>query len=168
MIFHGRQARVDVDRFYEAADIFVFPSYREPGGNAVFEAMGWGLPLVVANRGGPGSAVDETSGIRIMPLEPHQFATELANAIRRLATDRTLRLSLGRGARIRVAATALWDQKIALMEELYLKVLNEAASSGLQARSTELDQSCSDELERPHDERDPHRCLSHHRQLEHN
>jgi glycosyltransferase involved in cell wall biosynthesis len=148
VIFHGGQARVNVDRFYEAADIFVFPSYREPGGNAVFEAMGWGLPLVVANRGGPGSAVDETSGIRIMPRDPHQFATELANAIRRLATDRTLRLALGRGARIRVAATALWDQKIALMEKLYLKVLNEAASSGLQARSTELDPSCSDELER--------------------
>ena len=103
--------------------------------------MGWGLPLVVSNRGGPGTAVDETCGIRVLPQEPQQFATELAKAIRRLATDRALRLALGRGTAFRVAATALWDQKIALMEKLYLKVLNEAASNGFAAHSTEFDPS---------------------------
>ena len=56
-----------IDDFYRAADVFVFPSYREPGGNVVFEAMSFGLPLVVGDRGGPGSAVDERSGIRVPP-----------------------------------------------------------------------------------------------------
>ena len=130
VVFHGRKSRVDVDRFYRAADIFVFPSYREPGGNVAFEAMGWGLPLVVSDRGGPGSAVDETCGIRVQPMNPQQFAAELGKAIRRLATDRALRLTLGEGSRRRVAATALWDQKIQLMERLYLKILDEAATNG--------------------------------------
>src|SRR5205814_3104552 len=92
--FHGRKPRDEVEHFYKAADIFVFPSYREPGGNVVFEAMGWGLPLVVSDRGGPGAAVDETCGIRIQPISPEQFAVEIASAIRHLVRDRDLRLSL--------------------------------------------------------------------------
>jgi glycosyltransferase involved in cell wall biosynthesis len=130
VVFHGRLGRADVDRFYREADIFVFPSYREPGGNAVFEAMGWGLPLVVSDRGGPGAAVDEASGLRIEPVDPQQFATDIAKAIRRLAVDRELRLQLGEGARQRVAKTALWDQKVDLMDEVYRTVLDEAARTG--------------------------------------
>ena len=45
VIFHGAQPRSEVGRFYEAADIFVFPSYREPGGNVAFEAMGYSLAV---------------------------------------------------------------------------------------------------------------------------
>jgi glycosyltransferase involved in cell wall biosynthesis len=121
--FHGRKERADVDAFYRAADIFVFPSYREPGGNVAFEAMGWGLPLVVSDRGGPGSAVDETSGIRLRPLTPEQYAKDIAVAVRRLVANRELRLSLGEGARKRVAATAIWKRKIDHLETLYAKVL---------------------------------------------
>jgi len=130
VVFHGRLARAEVDRFYRSADIFVFPSYREPGGNAVFEAMGWGLPLVVSDRGGPGAAVDEASGIRIAPVDPQQFATDLASAIRRLVADHALRLRLGDGARQRVGAIALWDRKVELMEGLYREVLTKAAGGG--------------------------------------
>jgi glycosyltransferase involved in cell wall biosynthesis len=121
--FHGQRPRDAVDDFYREADIFVFPSFREPGGSVVFEAMGWGLPLIVCSRGGPGAAVDETSGIRINPINPTQYAQEIAKAVRRLATDQQLRLSLGNGARRRVAKTALWDQKIDKIELLYRGIL---------------------------------------------
>jgi glycosyltransferase involved in cell wall biosynthesis len=120
---HGRKSRNNVEGFYRAADIFVFPSYREPGGNVVFEAMGWGLPLIVSDLGGPGAAVDESSGIRIHPVDPKHYAQEIANAIRRLVTDRDLRLSLGNGARVRVAETALWDQKVEKIGKLYEEIL---------------------------------------------
>ena len=123
VLFHGWRARDEVNGFYRAADIFVFPSYREPGGNVAFEAMGYGLPLVVSDRGGPGSAVDETCGIRISPVTPEQYARELAVAIRRLVEDRQLRLSLGLGARQRVADIALWDRKIDKLDLLYAQVL---------------------------------------------
>ena len=52
--FHGKIPRARVDDFYEKADIFVFPSYREPGGNVALEAMAFGLPLIVCRVGGPG------------------------------------------------------------------------------------------------------------------
>jgi glycosyltransferase involved in cell wall biosynthesis len=121
--FHGWQARDNVNKFYRAADIFVFPSYREPGGNVVFEAMGYGLPLVVCDRGGPGSAVDQTCGIRVHPMTPEQYARDLAAAIRALVENRELRLSLGEGARRRVADIGLWDRKLDKMDSLYTNIL---------------------------------------------
>jgi glycosyltransferase involved in cell wall biosynthesis len=123
VIFHGRLARHEVDHFYRTADVFVFPSYREPGGNVVFEAMGFGLPLVVSDRGGPGAVVDNTCGISLSPLSPEQYAYEIARAIRRLAEDRELRLSLGQGARRRVADIALWDRRIDHLVGLFEKVI---------------------------------------------
>jgi glycosyltransferase involved in cell wall biosynthesis len=109
---HGWQPRERVGDFYRAADIFIFPSYREPGGNAVFEAMGYGLPLIVSDVGGPGAAVDDESGIRIHPESPRQYARDIASAIARLASDRSLRLALGDGARRRAAQIGLWDNKV--------------------------------------------------------
>jgi glycosyltransferase involved in cell wall biosynthesis len=128
VVFHGRLAHNQVSDFYRAADIFVFPSYREPGGNVTFEAMGAGLPLVVSNRGGPGSAVDDTCGIRLCPISPEQYARDIAGAIRRLVDSRDLRLSLGNGARRRVAEIALWDRKIDHLESLYAKVVRDSSS----------------------------------------
>ena len=47
-------------------------------------------------------------------------------AVRRLVEDRNLRLSLGEGARKRVAEIALWDRKVDRMDSLYATVLREA------------------------------------------
>lgn len=121
--FHGWQSREQVQRFYREADVFVFPSYREPGGNVVFEAMGYGLPLVVSDIGGPGAAVDESCAIRVSPANPDQFADDLAAAITRLVDDPHLRVTLGAAARQRVAETALWDRKVEQLEALYDDVL---------------------------------------------
>ena len=101
--FHGWLPRERIDAFYRDADVFVFPSYREPGGNVTFEAMGHGLPLVVSDRGGPGTVVDETCGIRVHPDSPDQYAQDLASAVGRLVREPALRLALGQGARRRVA-----------------------------------------------------------------
>jgi glycosyltransferase involved in cell wall biosynthesis len=123
--FHGRQPRERVDDFYRAADVFVFPSYREPGGNVVLEAMGYGVPLVVSDRGGPASSVDDTCAIRVHPDSPDQYARELAVAITRLVDDPGLRTQMGAAARERVADIALWDRKVDRLEALYNDVLLE-------------------------------------------
>jgi glycosyltransferase involved in cell wall biosynthesis len=116
--FHGWLSRQDVHHFYQRADIFVFPSYREPGGNVIFEAMGYGLPLIVSDIGGPGAAVDEKSGIRIHPETPDQYASSIAAAIGQLVADRAFRLDLGNGARRRVAEIGLWERKVEKLESI--------------------------------------------------
>jgi glycosyltransferase involved in cell wall biosynthesis len=123
VLFHGWRSRHEVEDFYRRADVFVFPSYREPGGNVVFEAMASGLPLVVSDRGGPGTTVDKTCGIRVHPLTPDQYARQLAEAIRRLAENRDLRLTLGQAARQRVVEIALWKRKVDHLDTLYAQVL---------------------------------------------
>ena len=114
--------REEIDEFYRAADIFVFPSYREPGGNVAFEAMTFGLPLIVSDRGGPGNVVDESCGIRVHPDDPEQFARDLAGAITRLVDDPATRAALGAGARARVSRIALWNAKIDALDELYAEL----------------------------------------------
>ena len=121
--FHGRLPRNKVDDLYRSADIFVFPSYREPGGNVVFEAMSYGLPLIVSDLGGPGQAVDDTCGFRLHPVSPDTYGSDLAGAITRLVTNEKLRRMLGDAARRRVADIALWDSKIDQLETIYAEVV---------------------------------------------
>jgi glycosyltransferase involved in cell wall biosynthesis len=119
---HGWQPRERVGDFYRSADIFIFPSYREPGGNVVFEAMGYGMPLIVSDAGGPGAAVDDGSGIRIHPESPGQYARDIAAAISRLASDRSLRLALGDGARRRAARIGLWENKVDQLDAICAEI----------------------------------------------
>ena len=119
IIFHGSVPRNQVDDFYRQAHIFVFPSYREPGGNVVFEAMGYGLPLIVCELGGPGAAVDDECAIRLRADDPGQYAADLALAITQLVTDPERRTRMGAAARRRVGQVGLWSRKVARLGELY-------------------------------------------------
>ena len=99
--FHGWLPRPQIEELYRSADVFVFPSYREPGGTVTFEAMGHGLPVSSATAAGRGTAVHETCGIRVHPVSPEQYARDLAYAVARLVRDPGLRAALGEGARQR-------------------------------------------------------------------
>lgn len=121
--FAGQVARGQVENFYADADIFLFPSYREPGGNAPFEAMSHGLPMIVSDLGGPGAVVDDTCGMRIHPVSPEQYAIDIAAAVRALVRDPARRLALGQGARQRASAIGLWENKIGQMEAIYASIL---------------------------------------------
>lgn len=136
--FHGWQPRERVAEFWRAADVFVFPSYREPGGNVVFESMGHGVPLIVTDLGGPGSFVDDTCAIRVHPSTPDQFAADLAVAITRLVDDPALRADLGAGARRRALDIALWDRKVEHLEALWSDVLDRSHVDALGASRVAL------------------------------
>jgi len=128
--FHGRLPRKEIDAFYARADVFLFPSFREPGGIAVFEAMSHGLAMIVADRGGPGFVVDETCGFRIPVTDPEQFAAQIADAIRKLAAAPELVAAMGAAAREKVRLQFLWDMKIERIGEIYHRVsANYAAAS---------------------------------------
>ena len=120
--FHGWIPRSEVEGLYEQSDVFVFPSFREPSGNAVFEALSHGLPVITTDRGGPGYVVDDECGIRVPADNPAQLAQDLATAIRRIATNSELREHLSKGAAKRVRQLALWPNKISRMVDLYRDV----------------------------------------------
>jgi len=121
--FHGQQGRPEVHEAYRKADVFVFPSYREPGGNVVFEAMGHGLPLIVCDRGGPSAAVNDACAIRLRAENPQQLASDLAEAISDLVADPARRQAMGQAARERLAEVGLWPAKIDRISALYASLL---------------------------------------------
>ena len=120
--FHGSLPRNQVDTFYQEADVFVFPSYREPGGNVPFEAMAYGLPMIVADRGGPGYVITAECGIRVTPTEPAQFARDIAAGIRVLAERPALRIAMGEAARRRVIEVGTWHQRMLQIDEVYARI----------------------------------------------
>ncbi|WP_126975139.1 glycosyltransferase [Frigidibacter oleivorans] len=121
--FLGRIPRAQVDEEYAAADVFCFPSFREPMGGVFFEAMAHGLPIVTAARGGPDFIVDDSCGLKVPATDPQQFARDIAAAIRRLAADPALRLSLGQGSLARLRSFGTWQDKADTMLGLYRDVL---------------------------------------------
>ena len=74
--------RTDVAELYAAADIFVFPSFREGLGLAAIEGMASGLPLVVAdNRGTRDFCENRVNGFACNPLEPYEFTKAIENIL---------------------------------------------------------------------------------------
>jgi glycosyltransferase involved in cell wall biosynthesis len=126
--FHGRLPRYEVDERYADADVFIFPSWREPSANVVVESMSHGLPLIVAANGGPGHAVDDRCGIRVEVTEPARYARDLADAVRRLVDDARLRDEMGRAAH-RKASVSLWPSKIEWLDQVYQRVLARSMAS---------------------------------------
>ncbi|MCY2954899.1 MAG: glycosyltransferase family 4 protein [Planctomycetota bacterium] len=130
VVFHGRIPRQLVDTFYARSHAFLFPSMREPSGNAVLEAMSHGLAMIVASTGGPAFSVDDDSGIRVTPVNPEQYASDLAASIRALALNPALVAQMGCAARRRIAEHFLWDRKVQWMLNLYDSVVGQQAPSG--------------------------------------
>jgi glycosyltransferase involved in cell wall biosynthesis len=117
--FLGRVPRAEVERLYATHDAFCFPSFREPAGNVLYEAMRHGLPLIAADRGGPGWIVDDACGIRVAVTDPDRFPRDIAAAIRRIALLPDLAQKLGQRSRDKVARKGLWSAKADRMLALY-------------------------------------------------
>ncbi len=126
VVFHGAQPRSAVSERYRAADVFVFPSYQEPGGNVVPEAMSFGLPVVVCNRGGPGLATTDDCAIRLAVESPEVLSEGIADAIRTLVNDSALRRRMGMMARKRAQTSLMWDSKVDELSQIFEHVLASA------------------------------------------
>ena len=133
--FHGRVARAQVEQFYTRADVFLFPSVREPSGNVVFEALSHGLPVITCRHGGPGHVVDETCGFAVEPAEAPAFCASIAERIARLRADVRLRKRLGDGGRKRVAVLGDFGVRADAFAQLYRRVVSGSATRVSRAAS---------------------------------
>lgn len=124
--FLGRLPRGELQPLYAKADVFLFPSFREPTGGVLFEAMQFGVPVVTSTLGGPGHIVTEACGIRVAPNSPEQFAEDIAAAIRHLALNPDLRSKMAAASRERIAELGLWERKLGRILALYDDVAGDA------------------------------------------
>ncbi|WP_295532915.1 glycosyltransferase family 4 protein [uncultured Thioclava sp.] len=122
--FLGAIPRDQVEDLYARSDIFVFPSWREPAGNVLYEAMRWGLPVIAAARGGPDWIVDEgVTGFKCAVSTPDALARDVAGAIAKLADDPGLRATFGARGQAKVLAEGLWPVKAEGLVGLYKRAL---------------------------------------------
>lgn len=114
--FRGFVTRARVEEFYRAADVFLFPSIREPSGAVIFEAMSWGLPMIAAHYGGPAAHIAPEFGIRVPIASESGFVNGLTNGIAELSRSSDKRLNMGRAA----LAAAEQRHSMFAMVEFYL------------------------------------------------
>jgi glycosyltransferase involved in cell wall biosynthesis len=111
VVRHRVLSRDQVASLYRSADVFLLPSYAEPYGTVLGEAMAEGLAVVGYRAGNlPYLA---RHGEEALMAEPGDVA-ELALLLRRLAENEDLRSSLGAAARERAQSFPTWDESAAV------------------------------------------------------
>lgn len=90
----------DIRPWLAAADVFVFPSYREGFPNVVIEAGAMELPSIVTDINGSNEIIIEGQNGLIIPSHD---SDSLFNSMLRLYSDSSLRQSLSRNARELIA-----------------------------------------------------------------
>jgi glycosyltransferase involved in cell wall biosynthesis len=114
--FVDRIPHAETQRYYDEADVFVFPSIFEAFPIPPIEAMAAGLPVIASTAGGVvESVVHERTGLLIERDDP----AALADAILRLAQDGALRRSFGEAGRRRVEELYAWPRIVDAVETAY-------------------------------------------------
>ncbi|MGH6945122.1 MAG: glycosyltransferase family 4 protein [Geminicoccaceae bacterium] len=100
----GEQPEERLAPFYDAADLFVLASHHEGYGMVLADALAHGLAVVSTTAGAIPDTVPADAGLLVPPADPGA----LARALRRVITDRFLRVRLAKGARATRARLPSW------------------------------------------------------------
>mgnify|MGYP001283833029 CR=1 FL=1 len=120
-VFPGRVPVQDLPSFMNALDILVLPSIEESFGRVLIEAMACGKPVVASNVGGIPEIVEhEKTGL----LVPHSDPAALAVAIKKLAEDPAMRVSMGTAGRERVLRRFSLKEHTKALHDLYDDILS--------------------------------------------
>jgi glycosyltransferase involved in cell wall biosynthesis len=94
---------------YQTHDLFVYPSLHDSSGNAVLEALSFGLPVVCLDLGGPAQIVTPDAGAIVLTAgrDSTQLAAAMAAEISRILSSPELLKKLSDGAVGRAAQFAL-------------------------------------------------------------
>jgi glycosyltransferase involved in cell wall biosynthesis len=121
----GPVGQDEIRRHYEAADVFVLPSFAEGVPVVLMEAMALEVPVVTTLVAGVTELVEDgVSGYVVRPGR----ADLLADAIGRLAADPALRREMGRRGRERVAERFEVHAEAARLRDLFARTIAAAES----------------------------------------
>lgn len=120
--FVGWKLREELPQFYQDADVFIFPSYREPSGGVMLEALSNSLPCITCDYGGPGYLVTENCGVLVKPQREGEFADAIALAIDDLSENCGKREMLAENAGKRANELFLWSEKRKRISQIYNKI----------------------------------------------
>ena len=110
----------ELPEFFGTIDILAVPSWEEPFGIVLLEAMASGIPVIATNRGGPVDIIRSAlQGVLVPARDPHA----LANAIQSLADDDERRARITRNAREFVETNFDIRTVVPRVEDFYRRVI---------------------------------------------
>lgn len=114
----------EIQRYYAAADLFLFPTFYDTFGLVLTEAMASGLPVITNLEAGAAELLvaGESGLLTDDPWQPQPLAVHL----HALSTDETLRHRMGEAARAVVERRG-WDEVADETMAVYEEVVAEAA-----------------------------------------
>jgi glycosyltransferase involved in cell wall biosynthesis len=127
--------REDVPELVRALDILLLPSWEEPFGRALIEAMALEVPVIATDVGGPSEIVtDGREGRLLAPRAPRAWA----DAIVGLAASPERRREMGAAGRRRVQRSFTIAEHVAAVLALYERALGRRSLAGaaVQPRSS--------------------------------
>lgn len=107
IVHKGRVERNLVPEYLSLSDIFVLPTMHEGSSNAIVEAMSCGLPIISSDI--PEVRVQCKDGKNSILVDPNNVS-ELEDAIRRLVSDKELRMKMGNESLVEVKKFMLPDR----------------------------------------------------------
>lgn len=116
----GYQDRETVLPIVKSSDVFIMPSRYEGTPIALLEAASLGVPIIASNTGGiPELVKHEQHALLVTPNDP----ASLANAIIKLANDKSLATQLSNNAKNRVQTEFSLEKQFELTWQAYRKAL---------------------------------------------
>jgi len=110
--------RADVPEILRASDVALVPSWEEPFGRTVVEAMAMGTPVVATSVGGPSEILSEGREGRLLPpCRPELWAEVLEELLRSPDTRSAMGLAGRRTAVERFGVERAVDQVVAVYRE---------------------------------------------------
>lgn len=120
VVFPGPVSHLELNRYFQAADVLVNPSLSEAFGMSLVEAMACGIPTVATAVGG---MVDIVVPGETGLLVPPDQAAALAEAIAQLLSDKALRVRMGEAGRQRAVERFDWRAIAADLCDSYHRLL---------------------------------------------
>lgn len=127
VFFAGVVADDELPAYYAACDVFLHPNRVDDGdfegfGLVFLEAAAAGKPVIGGDSGGVPEAVErDVTGLLVEGTD----VSQVADAIRRLATCSGLRLQMGRAGRARVERFFTWERAAAEVSALHTRLMSE-------------------------------------------
>jgi glycosyltransferase involved in cell wall biosynthesis len=118
VIFTGYVPNEDLVKFYNTADLFVYPSIYEGFGLPPLEAMACGCPVITANT----SSLPEVVGKAAITIDPYNV-NELSCAMYKILINENLKTELSRKS-LSQAKKFSWEKTASQTWKIYEEILN--------------------------------------------
>lgn len=118
-VFTGYQT--NTPPYYSLMDVFVLPSLFEGLPGVVLEAMAMEKPIVATNVGGTSDLVIEGKNGFLVPIKDSE---KIALGLRKLMSDESLRVKMGRASREIVQNGFQWSDIVDKVETVYKEVVS--------------------------------------------